>query len=289
MVQAEITATSDGSFKKTIRGERLIFESFRPFFERKNATERGKVFRELREKFPDIDNATNDEGRKAAIASYEEALPETEKVLVVSDDEFFGVSKGTNKFQRHVSWVYVPAVKDASSESEEAKSSHLGRLIQHTIRSGMDYENDLERIRKEAQEDYEALLKGQRTHLTALQERLASRLQAAVTAETGLILDWKKDEKSVAVQDPVAQVHLSDRGFSGEVDKFGHGLQRSFLLVILQELMAVDSEVSPTLILGCEEPELYQHPPQAKHLAAVLMELSGGDAQVFITTHSPYS
>ncbi|PVB61910.1 ATP-binding protein [Labrenzia sp. 011] len=288
VVQAEITADGDGSFKKVIRGERLIFEPFRPFFEGKNASERGAIFRGLREKFSEIENATNDEGRKAAIAAYEEALPEADKALTKSGAEFFGVSKGAHKFQRHLNWVYVPAVKDAISESEEAKSSHLGRLIQHTIRSGMDYESELARIREEALEAYETLLTGQRTHLTTLQKRLASRLQAAVTAETDLTLDWKKEDKSVSVQDPVAQVLLSDRGFSGEVNKFGHGLQRSFLLVILQELMAVDSDVSPTLILGCEEPELYQHPPQAKHLAAVLMELSGGDAQVFITTHSPY-
>lgn len=152
----------------------------------------------------------------------------------------------------------------------------------------MDYETDLEKIRDDALFAYEALLTAQRTHLKSLQGRLAKRLQAAVTTDADLALDWKKDEKSVSVQDPSAQVLLTDKGFSGEVDSFGHGLQRSFLIVILQELMAVDSEISPTLLLGCEEPELYQHPPQAKHLSSILMELSSGDAQVFITTHSPY-
>jgi len=288
VVQAEVTSEPDGTFKKVMRGERLVFEPFIPFFEAKTATDRGKVFKELKEKYDGIESATNDTDRRSSLAAYEEALPDADKKLTVSGAEFFGVSKGTHKFQRHVCWVYVPAVKDASSESEEAKSSHLGRLIQHTIRSGMDYETDLERIRSDALEAYKSLLTGQQAHLKTLQERLAGRLQAAVTAETDLKLNWKKDEKSVSVQDPIAQVLLSDRGFSGEVDKFGHGLQRSFLLVILQELMAVDSEVSPTLVLGCEEPELYQHPPQAKHLAAVLMELTAGDAQIFITTHSPY-
>jgi putative ATP-dependent endonuclease of the OLD family len=288
VVQVEISAVEGDTFKKLVRGERLIFEPFKSFFEAGTATLRGKVFSELRDKYPDIEAATNDAARRDALSLFEEGLPESEKVLSLSDAEFFGVSKGSHKFQRHVSWVYVPAVKDASSESEEAKASHLGKLIQHTIRAGMNYETDLERIRSEALAAYSTLLDGQRTHLTALQQRLAARLQAAVTAETDLMLDWKKGEKSVSVLDPVAQVLLTDRGFSGEVDKFGHGLQRSFLLVILQELMAVDTDLSPTLILGCEEPELYQHPPQARHLAEVLMELSAGDAQVFITTHSPY-
>jgi len=289
VVQAEVAAaTQEGSFKKVVRGERLVFESFREYFDAKTAKERGEIFTRLRENYEGIGNASNEENRRAALTKYEEALPESDKKLALSGAEFFGVSKGVDKFQRHISWVYVPAVKDASSESEEAKTSHLGKLIQHTIRSGMDYEVELDRIRTEALESYSKLLTNQRTHLTELQKRLASRLQAAVMTEADLQLDWKKDEKSVSVQDPVAQVLLSDRGFVGEVERFGHGLQRSFLLVILQELMAVDSTVSPTLILGCEEPELYQHPPQARHLAEILMELSAGDAQVLITTHSPY-
>lgn len=288
IVQAEIARDEKGNFNRTIRGERLIFEPFKIFFEAKTASDRGKVFKALKDKFDGIEDATNDAGRKASLLAYEERLDDDEKVLTASGAEFFGISKGTHKFQKHVSWVYVPAVKDASSEAEEGKSSHLGRLIQHTIRSGMDYNDDLEKIKSEALKAYEELLYGQRLHLSSLQKRLAERLQSAVTAETNLALDWKMDEKSVAVQDPVAQVLLSDRGFSGEVDKFGHGLQRAFLLVILQELMAVDSNISPTLILGCEEPELYQHPPQERHLAQILMELSEGDAQILLTTHSPY-
>lgn len=288
VVQVEVAVEPNGSFKKVVRGERFVFPPFREFFEGSTAKERGEIFKRLKEEYTEIDNATNDENRRAALAQYEEALPDSEKELAVSGAEFFGVSKGTHKFQRHISWVYVPAVKDASTESEEAKTSHLGKLIQHTIRSGMDYETELDRIRKDALDSYLELLSNQRTHLTALQGRLAERLQAAVMTDADLTLNWRKDEKSVSVQDPVAQVLLSDRGFVGEVEKFGHGLQRSFLLVILQELMAVDSTVSPTLILGCEEPELYQHPPQARHLAEILVELSKGDAQVLITTHSPY-
>lgn len=288
VVQSEVAVNSDGSFKKLVRGERLVFSPFKEFFEAKSAKARGNIFKRLQDEYEELENATNDENRRAALANYEEALPDSEKQLAVSGAEFFGVSKGAHKFQRHISWVYVPAVKDASSESEEAKTSHLGKLIQHTIRSGMDYDAELDRIRTEALDSYLRLLSNQRTHLTSLQGRLAERLQAAVMTDADLTLDWKKDEKSVSVQEPVAQVQLSERGYLDNVEKFGHGLQRSFLLVILQELMAVDGTVSPTLLLGCEEPELYQHPPQARHLAEILMELSKGDAQVLITTHSPY-
>jgi len=44
----------------------------------------------------------------------------------------------------------------------------------------------------------------------------------------------------------------------------------------------------PTLLLGFEEPELYQHPPQARHMASLLEDLSSKNSQIILTTHSPY-
>jgi len=55
----------------------------------------------------------------------------------------------------------------------------------------------------------------------------------------------------------------------------------------LQELAGTDDAAGPTLILACEEPELYQHPPQARHLANVLNKLSRGNSQVIVSTHNP--
>ncbi|MFV3517231.1 ATP-dependent nuclease, partial [Mycobacterium tuberculosis] len=78
-----------------------------------------------------------------------------------------------------------------------------------------------------------------------------------------------------------------DGQFEGNIARFGHGLQRSYLIALLHGLASEDDSAQPTLILGCEEPELYQHPPQARHLASVLESLSDKNSQVIITTHSP--
>ena len=59
-------------------------------------------------------------------------------------------------------------------------------------------------------------------------------------------------------------------------------------MALLQVLSSTHEGEQPTLILGFEEPELYQHPPQARHLSSLLDELSKGDAQIIVTTHSPY-
>jgi putative ATP-dependent endonuclease of OLD family len=101
-------------------------------------------------------------------------------------------------------------------------------------------------------------------------------------------LEWRQDpDKSVRVDEPLARIIAGEGIFEGELARFGHGLQRSYLLALLQELASVNDVGSPRLILGVEEPELYQHPPQARHLATVLQNLSAGNSQIVVSTHSP--
>ncbi len=84
---------------------------------------------------------------------------------------------------------------------------------------------------------------------------------------------------------------LGEDKFLGEVARLGHGMQRSFLVALLHELAMSNGENGPTLLLGMEEPELYQHPSQALHISDVLQELSQNtttNSQVIISTHSPH-
>ena len=107
-----------------------------------------------------------------------------------------------------------------------------------------------------------------------------------------LSLQWHFDEnKSVVVNEPAVRASIGEDKFLGEVARLGHGMQRSFLITLLHELASLNSEQGPTLLLGFEEPELYQHPPQAQHIAAVLEQLATDDetnTQVIVSTHSPY-
>lgn len=107
--------------------------------------------------------------------------------------------------------------------------------------------------------------------------------------EANIRLQWHSDaSKYVSIEEPLAQVLAGEGTFTGEISRFGHGLQRSFLFALLQELSGCQNSGNPRLILACEEPELHQHPPQAKHLATVLRDLSEGNSQVVVCTHSPY-
>jgi len=101
-------------------------------------------------------------------------------------------------------------------------------------------------------------------------------------------MEWLSDpNKSVVLQQPVAGIKTGEGDFLGSLSRMGHGLQRSYLLALLQELAGSEAPNAPTLILGCEEPELYQHPPQARHLADVFAELATANNQIIVTTHAP--
>ena len=103
-------------------------------------------------------------------------------------------------------------------------------------------------------------------------------------------IKWKQDpDKTIKVEEPWAHVIIGEKGFEGELSRFGHGMQRSYLLTLLQELAnSNDNEVNPILVMGIEEPELYQHPPQARYLSELLQSLSKKDSQILVCSHSPY-
>ncbi len=144
-------------------------------------------------------------------------------------------------------------------------------------------------MRAGMQEQYQKLLDGNQHILDDISKSLQARLSEWAHPDARLRLQWKQDpDKSVRVEEPWAHIIAGEGNFEGELARFGHGLQRSYLLALLQELSGTEADEGPTLILACEEPELYQHPPQARHLASVLNKLSQRNSQVMISTHSPW-
>ena len=222
-----------------------------------------------------------------ALREFEAGRP-GECELIPSEDQFYGFSKGANRLSKHVQWVYVPAVKDAATEQVETRNSALGKLLARTVRSKANFDDEIETLRKEMQQRYQEILEGNQSVLEDISSALQTRISEWAHPEARLHLQWKQDPgRSVRVEEPLAHILAGEGEFEGELARFGHGLQRSYLLALLQELAGADDVAGPTLILACEEPELYQHPPQARHLAATLNTLSQGNAQVIVSTHDP--
>ena len=292
VVRAEATfdeATGKAQVKQY--GQRLGMAALGPFFKALEGNtkidELKKIYSGLRETYTDLPAA----GTKAAMETALRDLETTrvnECELIPSQAQFYGFSKGANLLERHVQWVYVPAVKDAASEQVETRSSALGKLLARTVRSKTKFDETVKTLRTQTQQEYQKLLDSSQDTLDEISSSLRTRISEWAHPEAGLRLQWKQDpDKSVRVEEPWAHILASEGEFEGELARFGHGLQRSYLLALLQELAGTDDDAGPTLILACEEPELYQHPPQARHLATVLNTLSQGNAQVIVSTHDP--
>lgn len=272
-------------------GQRLGMNEFRPFFDAEKAGARAadltQIYERLQQQFIDLQNARSKEDRMETLRAYETDHPDL-CVLIPSEDNFYGIN-GTGKLAPYIQWVYVPAVKDASDEEQEARNTALGKLIARAVRTRTNFDDELENLRVDTLARYQELLDRNQASLSEISLALQRRLSEWAHPNVRLGMEWLSDPvKSVTLQQPVAGIKTGEGDFLGSLARMGNGLQRSYLLALLQELANSEAPNAPTLILGCEEPELYQHPPQARHLADVFCELVHGNNQIIVTTHSPY-
>lgn len=293
LVVSSVATFDAGTGKVEVKqyGNRLGIREFARFFElessRAKVAELRETYDRLQDNWPNLPQAATKTAMGQALQDYE-AEHQDQCELIPSEDQFYGFSKGANRLAKHVQWVYVPAVKDPTGEQIEAKNSALGKLLTRTVRTETQLGETVNNLRQQMQGRYQDMLEQEQHNLDSISEKIQSRISEWAHPDARLKLQWEQDpEKSVRVEEPWAHIVAGEGDFDGELARFGHGFQRSFLLALLQMLAETDLDNASTLILACEEPELYQHPPQARHLASVLQRLSNGNAQVIVTTHNP--
>ena len=296
--------------------------------ESSGATEKRQLYNQIRGQteyagLPAVRRADDIEGHlKSWEREYREAL-----TRVRDAGQFFGFrAVGESRLERFTRFLLIPAVKDATDDATERKGSVLTDLMELLVRSTLAEREELRELRERTQRDYDDLMDADRLpELRSLEQSLSATLQRFVP-NAGVELDWHTD-KAVEIPLPDASVRLEEDGFGCEVGRTGHGLQRAFILTILQHLSVaheaaatvgdseavgstddtstshadVDAqsqtqgfEMGPNLILGIEEPELYQHPNRQRHWSKVLLQLADGmitgvaeSTQVLYSTHSP--
>lgn len=272
-------------------GQRMIMPQFRLFFdaqgEKAAAAKLNDIYDSLRGQFG-LPVARSAADKADALRAYEAEHPEACQ-LAMSEDQFYGVSRGADRLGRFVQWVYVPAIKDPNQEQAESKNSALGKLLARTVRQHVNFKEKVDDLVSRMRTEYQQLLDAQQPQLEGLSRSLKTRLEEWAHPDATVRLEWQQEvSKSVKVEEPFAKIIAGEGQFEGELVRMGNGFQRSYLLALLHELSSGTDSDAPKLILGCEEPELFQHPPQARHLAEVLSKLSCNNAQVMVTTHSPY-
>jgi hypothetical protein len=269
-------------------GQRMGMAAFKGFFkalgDKKPVSELKDAYESIRKEFPELPKPGPKDAMAEALHEYETNHPQLSE-SIESEDQFYGISRGTNRLERYIQWVCVPAVKDASTEQVEAKKTALGLLLERTVRCKISFKEPLGNLRKELEAKYAEIIQENQGALSELSKTLTTRLREWSHPDASLELNWQLG--SLNIPEPLAQIAAGEGNFAGQLTRFGHGLQRSYLLALLQELSRCDDPSAPKLILACEEPEIYQHPPQARHLADVFTSLSQRNSQVIVCTHSP--
>ncbi|MFO7906925.1 MAG: AAA family ATPase [Pirellulaceae bacterium] len=293
LVVSAVAKYDPGTERAEVRqfGNRLGMEDFRDYFE---ADKRGEsavalkeIYSKLKTKYSGLEDAKTKQAMAEALQTFE-ANNSASCKLIPSEDQFYGATKGANRLAPHLQWVFVPAVKDITEESQESKTSGLGQLLARTVRSKVNFSDKVKSLRDSLRKEYQSMLDAEQSVLDGLSGSIEMKLKDwAHPAVTARVL-WTQDaDRSVKVDEPWAFIRIGERGFEGELARFGHGMQRSFMLTLLQELASTAGQNAPTLVLAIEEPELYQHPPQARYLAELLHDLANDNSQIVVCSHSP--
>ncbi len=266
LVVSAVAAFDDSTNSAEVKqyGQRLVMPEFKEFFraegDDKLVAELKTLYGEILRKVPSLPASGTKAGMIDSLRKYEESHPE-KCGLEQSEDQFYGVTRGANRLDRYIQWVYVPAVKDASSEQLEQRNTALGRLLQRTVRAKTDFSDEFQKMREDVQAKYKTVLDSKQDALKELSDSMGLRVGEWAHPGATVRLEWYHDpDSAIRIDEPYAKIIAGEDDFEGELGRFGHGLQRSYLLALLQELAGSDDAKAPKLILGCEEPELYQHP-----------------------------
>jgi hypothetical protein len=161
--------------------------------------------------------------------------------LARDDGQFFGftnVAKGA--LQKATSFVFIPAVRDASADALDARGAVISRLLELVVRNAIQKRSDILSFQARISHEYRELTDPKKLHeLSGLSDELSKTLQLYYK-EAAVALRWQPTE-DFAVPLPAADVLLDDDGFEGPVDRKGHGLQRAFILTLLQHLAKATS------------------------------------------------
>lgn len=312
-----VFAWNDGRVTTTYHGARRQNPDFAPVRLAGSAKDKKEAYEQLRQgQYTELPAWKNQTDSPLALKAWEEAHVDQCKPMR-DDGQFFGFKEvGTGYLGEFTRFLFIPAVRDAADDASEGKGSVLTDLMDMVVRSVVANKEAVKTLREETQQKYEEIMKPENlAELQGLSGQLSKTLQAFVPNAT-VDLRWLPLDQ-IRIEMPKADVKLVEDRYATAVHRTGHGLQRAFILTMLQHLamaqsasdnkpteppagtapVAATPEVKPTLpnlVLAIEEPELYQHPNRQRHLAKIFLQLARGatpgvaeKTQVIYATHSP--
>ena len=200
-------------------GQRLGMSALKPFFKAYGdgapAGSLKTLFEEIEKNSPEI-AAKNSKKTKDAmyqtLRDFEASQPSLCEVIP-SEDQFYGVSKGANRLEKYVQWIFIPAVKDATEEQTESKGGALGKLLARTVRAKVNFAATMNTLVLQARQQYQQMLDDNKSALDEVSQALQKRLAEWAHPEATLRVAWQQDSsKAVRVDPPLAGIIAGESG-----------------------------------------------------------------------------
>lgn len=254
---------------------------------------RTKAYRALVKVDPDLglEDATTIEAADREMLAWEMGHPDRCRI---EDDpsRFHGfLSVGKSLLASRFKFVFVPGLRDATAEAIEGRATLLGQILSAVAQQRAEANTALTELETETRKKYAQLI--EESHGPTLRElarSLESYLQRYVPSGS---LELRPIESQLTIAPPAVELRGGEGSDQSDLSRQGHGFQRTFIIAALEYLASTsvpdDAADRPSLFFAIEEPELYQHPPRARHFFRTLRSLADDDpnVQVAYATHSP--
>ncbi len=291
-IKKEVSLRGD-KFSQKYFGFTLYNPDFIKVRSAEDAEEVRKQYAELRKNYSELPEKRNKKDILDTLENWEKQHPDKCE-RTPKENQFFGYTNvGSGYLRQSVDFLLIPAVKEAEEESEEARGSELGKLIEQTVRSALRKNPEATKIEQETKTKYQEIMGGR--EMKNVEQGLNEKLTNFVP-EARATLVVGTEEVDILSSFRVTAKLIED-GYETDVASVGHGTQRAFIMALLEhnaeQFSAKEqtSENTKTLVLAIEEPELYQHPSRQRHLSSVFEKLSESTGnlnfQVIYVTHSP--
>lgn len=214
----------------------------------------------------------------------------TKNILICNPEsgEFENPTGIAALIQRLFDTCFIYADEQVANHADMAKTKTLGKLISEqltSIEEGAPWQQYMA--------SHAALFES--TGSGTVQEQLqttAERVSALMSdqyGETSISFAFTPPETQALLKS--GQVFISEpQETIGEMplENKGTGMQRAFMLALLQVVAETSDNAHSGTVYGLDEPETWLHPRAQAQLSRALSKLSANGRQILIFSHSPY-
>lgn len=206
--------------------------------EASNAAERKNKYNEIRkkEKYASLPPVSSKVQIYKELTQWECCHPKQCSPML-DDGQFFGFTQDMPcNLAKYTRFIRVPAVRDAQDDATEKKGSCITDIMDLAVRNILASREDVESFKHKTQAQYKEILDADNLEeLQSLEDNLSTTLRVYAPNAT-VLLQWSRFA-DIEIPMPQAQIKLEEDGYKSAVQRTGHGLQRAFILTMLQHLL----------------------------------------------------